>query len=271
MSKTSLALHSSDLSDSHTFLEPTPHTCRKWFRCGGTTARGHQMAPARTQALTGHMRAQVQTVWLPSLAMAEVQPALAPPVQPMGSELQPFPRRGYLTGLQDHQLLHPYTSPRSKQGISSAPFPPREFLHLGRNSFKMPQQLGFTKAVTGQSSLGFQGSLSPRGQEASKTSSYIFKTTWGFTCLLAVKTNTGLKPKAGSCKHWWGCDNSSCRSECCQSRDQPQPHHPQLLPFQPCSCYCTSSLGTEKNSVFKRHLVAANNWIKLCSFIFNIS
>lgn len=69
----------------------------------------------------------------------------------------------------------------------------------------------------------------PQGQEGSKTSSYIFKTTRGFTCLLAVQTNTGLNPNAGSCKHSWGCDHSS-----------PSTHSSGLS-----SCYCTSSLGKD--------------------------
>lgn len=139
----------------------------------------------------------------------------SPPVQPRGSGLhlslwQLHPE-GSLTGCSiTSSCIH--TPP--KWGISSAPFPPREFLHLSRQKLFYNATLVFTKAVTLQASLGFQGSLSPQGQEGSKTSSYTFKTTRGFPCLWAVKTNRGLNPKAGSCKPRWGCDNSSSRSEC---------------------------------------------------------
>lgn len=116
----------------------------------------------------------------------------------------------------------------SKLGISSAPFPPREFLHLGRNSFIMPCNIWIYKGSDTADQSGIQMKPFPSGSGGQQDLQLHFQTTWGFTCLLAVKINTGLNPNAGSCKSSRSCGNSNSRSECsgCRSHHRPTPPPP---------------------------------------------
>lgn len=193
VSKTSAALHSPALSDPHTFagahISHWHEIIQVWSHNSSETPNG----TCKNSSTDGtHQSTRYKLCDSPTCHGCEIHSALVPSFPAHGTlpcgSLYP---EGYLTGLQDLQLLHPHTHfPGANRECLLLPSLQGSSCISQKFFYYATTTLGLTKAVTPQTSLGFKGSLSPHGQEANKTSSYM-----GIHVPFGCQNKYRLKPK----------------------------------------------------------------------------